>query len=54
MGLKTKDVGVFGTKMILPFDDRMGVRFVYIVHIEEERLLANIADLEAQIRANEF
>ncbi|MEE2761623.1 MAG: hypothetical protein VYE18_09270 [Pseudomonadota bacterium] len=54
IGLKTKDFGLFGAKVTRLFDDGIGVRVIYIDEIEEVRLLADLADLDAQIRADQF
>ena len=52
--LEIEDVGVFGAEVARSFDDGIGVRFVDIDEIEEEQLLSDLADLDAQIRSDDI
>ena len=52
--LEIEDVGVFGAEVTRSFDDGIGVRFVDIDEIEEEQLLSDLADLDAQIRTDDL
>jgi c-di-GMP-binding flagellar brake protein YcgR len=52
--LEIEDVGVFDAEVTRSFDDGIGVRFVDIDEIEEEQLLSDLSDLDAQIRTDEI
>jgi hypothetical protein len=52
--LNIEDVGVFGAEVTRSFDEGIGVRFVDIDEGEEEQLLAELADLDAQIRTDDL
>ena len=52
--LEIEEVGVFSVEVARSFDDGIGVRFVDIDEIEEEQLLSDLADLDAQIRSDKI
>ena len=54
VALDIEDVGVFASVVAHSFDDGIGVRFIDIDEDEEDQLLSDLAELDAQIRTDEF
>ena len=52
--LNIEDVGVVGAEVTRSFDEGIGVRFVDIDEVDEEQLLSDLADLDAQIRTDDL